>query len=85
MFTVESQSCLHIIIFYDFRLYFTPNRALRGLTLVGLPGTAGRLMIVTASQITGQDLVLFVDFKLANCPVGYCPPKVTNRTEVRLI
>ena len=52
---------------------------------MGLPGTKGQLIIVTESQITGQDLVLFIDFKLANCPVGYCPPKVTDRLEVRVV
>ena len=52
---------------------------------MGLPGTKGQLIIVTESQITGQDLVLFIDFKLANCPVGYCPPKVTDRLKVRVV
>ena len=65
-----------------YRVYFTPNRALRGLTMVGLPGTEGQLMVVAESQIIGQDLVLLIDFKLSSCPVGYCPPKVTDRKEV---
>jgi len=67
------------------RVYFTPNRALRGLTLVGLPGTAGELIVVTDSVITGQELVLTIPFKLSNCPVGYCPPRVASRAEVSLM
>ena len=67
------------------RVYFTPNRALRGLTMVGLPGTEGQLMVVAESQIIGQDLVLLIDFKLAGCPVGYCPPKVIDRREVSVV
>ena len=68
-----------------YRVYFTPNRALRGLTMVGLPGTEGQLMVVAESQIIGQDLVLLIDFKLAGCPVGYCPPKVIDRREVSVV
>lgn len=72
-----------MILFY--RVYFSPNRPLRGLTIVGLPGTEGRLVVVTESEITGQDLVLFIDFKLSNCLVGYCPPQLTDRTEVSVV
>ena len=33
------------------RVYFTPNRALSGIALVGLPGTEGRLRIIADSQV----------------------------------
>lgn len=56
------------------RVFFTPNRALSGLALVGLPGTEGRLRIVAASQVRGQNIVLLIPFKLAQCPLGYYPP-----------
>jgi len=41
-------------------------------------------MVVTDSVITGQELVLTIPFKLSNCPVGYCPPRVSSRAEVSL-
>jgi hypothetical protein len=59
---------------YTDRVFFTPNRALSGLALVGLPGTEGRLRVVAASQVRGQNIVLLIPFKLAQCPLGYYPP-----------
>ena len=56
------------------RVFFTPNRALSGLALVGLPGSEGRLRVVVASQVRGQNIVLLLPFKLAQCPLGYYPP-----------
>ena len=58
----------------SYRLFFTPNRALSGLALVGLPGTEGRLRIVAASQVRGQNIVLLIPFKLSQCPLGFYPP-----------
>ena len=59
---------------YSSRVFFTPNRALSGVALVGFPGTEGNLRIVAASQVRGQDVVLLIPFKLAQCPLGYFPP-----------
>ena len=65
------------------RVYFTPNRALSGLALVGLPGTEGQLHIVADSQIRGTKVKLLVPFKLAQCPLGYYdPPTVSTIEEV---
>ena len=61
-------------ISYTNRIYFTPNRALTGLALVGLPGTAGKLNIVSESQILGDEIVLQISFILAGCPLGYFNP-----------
>ena len=71
---------------YNNRVYFTPNRALSGLSLVGLPGTEGRLRIVADSQIRGQKIILLLPFKLAQCPLGYYdPPTVKTIEEVSVI
>ena len=65
------------------RVYFTPNRALSGLALVGLPGTEGRLHVVADSQIRGTKVKLLIPFKLAQCPLGfYNPPTVSTIEEV---
>ena len=63
------------------RVFFTPNRALSGLALVGLPGTEGRLRIVADSQIIGQSIVLLIPFKLAQCPLGFYPPPGASTVE----
>ena len=59
---------------YIDRVYFTPNRALSGLALVGLPGTEGKLRVVADSQVTDEKIVLLIPFKLAQCPLGYYDP-----------
>ena len=65
------------------RVYFTPNRALSGLALVGLPGTEGRLKVVSDSQVTDTKIELYVPFKLAQCPLGYYnPPGLSSVEEV---
>jgi hypothetical protein len=65
------------------RIYFTPNRPLTGLALVGLPGTSGHLNIVSESQILGEAIVLQIPFILSQCPLGYFdPPGATNIDEV---
>lgn len=65
------------------RVYFTPNRAISGLAVVGLPGTEGRLKVVSESQILGDNLVLLIPFKLAQCPLGYYdPPGASTHEEV---
>ena len=61
-------------VIYSSRVFFTPNRALSEVALVGFPGTEGNLRIVAASQVRGQDVVLLIPFKLAQCPLGYFPP-----------
>lgn len=66
------------------RVFFTPNRALSGLALVGLPGTEGNLRVVATSQVRGQNIVLLIPFKLAQCPLGYYPPPgATTLEQVR--
>jgi predicted outer membrane repeat protein len=68
---------------YTDRIYFTPNRPLTGLALVGLPGTSGHLNIVSESQILGEAIVLQIPFILSQCPLGYFdPPGATNIDEV---
>ena len=65
------------------RVYFTPNRALSGLALVGLPGTEGKLRIVSDSQVTNDKIELLIPFKLAQCPLGYYdPPGASTIDEV---
>lgn len=66
---------------YPYRIYFTPNRALSGLTLVGLPGTSGKLNVVSESQILGQDIILQLPFKLSPCPLGYYDPSGASTIE----
>ena len=68
---------------YIDRVYFTPNRALSGLALVGLPGTEGRLKVVSDSQVTDAKIELYIPFKLAQCPPGYYnPPGASSIEEV---
>ena len=68
---------------YIDRVYFTPNRALSGLALVGLPGTEGKLRVVSDSQVTDQKIELLIPFKLAQCPLGYYnPPGASTIEEV---
>ena len=68
---------------FNDRVYFTPNRALSGLALVGLPGTEGKLKIVSDSQVTDQKIELYIPFKLAQCPLGYyAPPGASTLEEV---
>ena len=68
---------------YIDRVYFTPNRALSGLALVGLPGTEGKLRVVSDSQVTDQKIELLIPFKLAQCPLGYYnPPGATTVEQV---
>lgn len=72
-------SCVH-------RVYFTPNRALSGLALVGLPGTEGYLNIISDSQILGLDIVMQLPFKLAQCPLGFLdPPGASTIEQVSLL
>ena len=67
------------------RVYFTPNRALLGLALVGLPGSSGFLKVTADSQIIGQKVELLIPFQLAQCPLGYInPPGATTAEEVCL-
>ena len=66
-----------------YRIYFTPNRPLSRVALVGAPGTVGRLRVVAASQVIGKDVVLLVPFQLAHCPKGYYPSQtLRNITRV---
>lgn len=68
---------------YNDRVYFTPNRAVSGFALVGLPGTEGRLKVVSDSQVTNEKIELYVPFKLAQCPLGYySPPGASTLDEV---
>lgn len=68
---------------YNERVYFTPNRAVSGLALVGLPGTEGQLKVVADSQVADQKIELSILFKLAQCPLGYYnPPGVSTVEEV---
>ena len=62
-------------------VYFTPNRALSGLALVGLPGTEGYLNIVSDSQILGLDIIMQLPFKLAQCPLGFLDPPGASTLE----
>ena len=55
---------------------------LSGLALVGLPGTEGKLLVVSESQIEGRDIVLEIPFKLAPCNLGYYNPIATTLEEV---
>lgn len=67
-----------------FRVYFTPNRALSGLALVGLPGTEGYINVVSTSQIEGNNIILQIPFILSQCPLGYSdPPGASNISQVR--
>ena len=66
---------------YIDRVYFTPNRALSGLALVGLPGTEGKLRVVSDSQVTDQKIELLIPFKLAQCPLGYYDPPGASTIE----
>ena len=63
------------------RVYFTPNRALSGLALVGVPGTEGRLHVVANSQIRGTKVKLLIPFKLAQCPLGFYNPSTVSTIE----
>ena len=66
-------------------MYFTPNRALSGLALVGLPGTKGYINVVSDSQIEGNEIILQVPFTLSQCPLGYTdPPGATSISEVKV-
>ena len=65
------------------RIYFTPNRPLAGLAIVGMPGTRGVLTITAESQIQDQQVILRIPFHLAGCPLGYFPPlTLRNATAV---
>ena len=72
----------HSLTSCNLRIYFTPNRVLSGLALVGLPGTEGKLLVVSESQIEGRDIVLEIPFKLAPCNLGYYNPIATTVEEV---
>ena len=72
-------SLIHVLSFH--RVYFTPNRALSGVALVGVPGTVGKLRIVADSQILGDTVELLVPFKLAQCPEGYYDPPSAETVE----
>ncbi len=64
-------------------MFFTPNRALSGLAIVGLPGTAGKLRVVADSQVTGETIQLLIPFQLSQCPLGYyLPTGATTVAEV---
>ena len=66
-------------------MYFTPNRALSGLAIVGLPGTAGKLRVVADSQVLGETVQLVIPFQLSQCPLGYyIPPGAATLEEVGL-
>lgn len=66
-------------LFFLYRIYFTPNRPLSGLALVGAVGTRGYLHVVADSQVMGQYVLLDIYFQLGNCPKGfYPPPAVTD-------
>ena len=69
-----------LIAFILYRIYFTPNRVLNGLALVGLPGTKGHINIVSDSQILGLDIVLQIPFQLSQCPLGYYDPPMMGST-----
>ena len=56
------------------RVYFTPNRPLAGLALVGLPGARGFLTVTANSQIQDHPVILHIPFHLAHCPLGFFPP-----------
>lgn len=72
-----------LLCFHFYRVYFTPNRALSGLAIVGLPGTEGVLNIVSSSQILGKNIIMQVPFKLSQCPLGYYdPPGASTLVEV---
>ena len=78
------QFIIHLSIqssIYSYRIYFTPNRALSGLTLVGVPGTSGKLNVVSESQILGQDIIMQLPFKLSQCPLGYYDPSGASTIE----
>ncbi len=64
-------------------MYFTPNRALSGLAIVGLPGTAGKLRVMADSQVLGGTVQLVIPFQLSQCPLGYfTPPGALTLEEV---
>jgi len=73
--------------FHDMcRVYFTPNRPLAGLALVGVPGARGYLVVTAESQIQGQPVVLRIPFHLSQCPLGYfAPPTLRNASAAQEI
>ena len=75
---------LNVCFLYTFRIYFTPNQPVLGLSLVGLPGTKGRLSIVVESEIAEKNIELLIPFQLAQCPLGYYdPPGASTVDEVK--
>ena len=63
----------------DDKVFFVPNRPIVGLSIVGLPGTRGQLIVVADSQILDKQLALKIDFQLSPCPPGFSPPVHVNR------
>ena len=61
-----------------YRIYFTPNRPLAGLSIVGMPGVRGVLTIAAESQ----PVILRIPFHLADCPLGYFPPLTLRNATV---
>lgn len=81
-------SSVHMLICtstFPCRIYFTPNTVLSSIALVGLPGTAGFINIVSDSQILGLSIVLQIPFQLSQCPLGYYDPPMMNAPKEEVI